>query len=181
MRDCEAFILLVSDFILAMVGDTTIDSLVSDVKDLLSSSHAAIAALKLLLMEGFGLVEIVAIGSPHLISPLILLSLPGSTIPALAIALVSTLQGVRSLVNLQFNSILEDSSIVSSPQVRLVMLFWVEEACSEGGRRVILRLVILSCVEHGPGTVSATSDLHCLVISWDQLKIEPISIETVRD
>ena len=69
MRDCEAFILLVSDFILAMVGDTTIDSLVSDVKDLLSSSHAAIAALKLLLMEGFGLVEIVAIGSPQLISP----------------------------------------------------------------------------------------------------------------
>jgi len=69
-------------------------SLVFDIEDLLLSLQATIGNLKLRLVERLWLVEAITVRSPELVSVLILLSLPGCSIPELTIALVATLHGV---------------------------------------------------------------------------------------
>ena len=45
-------------------------------------------------MEWLGLVEAIAVARPELVRVLVLLRLPGRSVPELAIALVATLHGV---------------------------------------------------------------------------------------
>lgn len=61
-------------------------SLVTDVEDLLFEVESASGALEFRLVEGLGLVELIAVGRPHLVGPLVLLSLPGGAIPLLPVA-----------------------------------------------------------------------------------------------
>ena len=135
-------------------------SLIEDVEDLLFPSQTAIGDLQLGLVERFGLVEVVAVGSPDLVRPLVLLCSPGGAVPGLTIALITTMKVVRLVLHLQLGRSLEDDTRVTAPPVRLIVLLGWVEAGTHGGRAVVLRLMVLSRVEHGAGAVAATPDLH---------------------
>ena len=70
-------------------------SLIEDVKDLLFPFQTPIGDLQLGLVERFGLVEIVAVGGPDLVGPLVLLCSPGGAVPGLTIALITTMKVVQ--------------------------------------------------------------------------------------
>lgn len=69
-------------------------SLVSDIKDLLLALETAIRHHELHLVEGLGLVEVVAVGCANLVRVLVLLCFPGRTIPQLPTTGVATGLGV---------------------------------------------------------------------------------------
>ena len=80
-------------------------SLVLDVEDLLFATETAISALELWLVEWLGLVEVVPVARPDLISVQVLLSPPRRAVPALTIALVAAGKRVTPLVDLQFGTL----------------------------------------------------------------------------
>ena len=157
-------------------------SLVSDIKDLLSSLQTTVCDLELWLVEGLGLVKAVTVRSSELIGVLVLLSLPGGTIPELAIALVATLHGVRASVHLELSSAAEVSCSVTGAPVRLVVNLWVVEASTSGGHEVVLGLMVLGSVEHGASAIPSATDFHGRIILWNQLGIESVkSKRSVRN
>ena len=80
-------------------------SLVLDVEDLLFATETAISALELWLVEWLGLVEVVPVARPDLVSVQVLLSPPRRAVPALAVALVAAGKRVTPLVDLQFGTL----------------------------------------------------------------------------
>ena len=80
-------------------------SLVLDVEDLLFATETAISALEFRLVEWLGLVEVVPVAGPDLVSVQVLLSPPRRAVPALTIALVAAGKRVTPLVDLQFGTL----------------------------------------------------------------------------
>lgn len=157
-------------------------SLVFDIEDLLLSLQAAICDLQLRLVERLWLVEAVTVGSPELVSVLVLLRFPGGSIPQLAIALVTTLHGVRAPVHLQLLGIAEVGSVVTRAPVGLVVDLGVVEAVASGCHPVVLWLMVRCSAEHGASAIPSATDLHCFVVPWNQGSIEStatLKIETV--
>jgi len=69
---------------------------------LLFPDQATVSHLKLRLVEGFRLVEVVPISRAVHVSVQVLLGLPGGSIPKLTVTLVATGHRVRIPVHLQF-------------------------------------------------------------------------------
>ena len=80
-------------------------SLVLDVEDLLFATETAISALEFRLVEWLGLVEVVPVARPDLISVQVLLSPPRRAVPALTNALVAAGKRITPLVDLQFGTL----------------------------------------------------------------------------
>lgn len=131
-------------------------------------------------MEGLRLVKAVAVRSPVLVSVQVLLGLPGVTIPELTVAFVAARMVVGALSNLQLGGVLKDADIVARPKVRFVVLLGAEVARPGRGHRIVIRLVVSSCVEHGAGTKATASDLHRDILFRNQRGIETSSSEVVR-
>lgn len=140
---------------------------------MLLSLEAAVRDLELGLVEGLGLVEAVTVGSSQLVRVLVLLSLPGRSVPKLAIAFVATHHRVRPTVHLELLGVAEVGCVVPGAPVRLVVDLGVVVAVARRRHPVVLRLVILRRVEHGTSAIPATADLHGLVLLGDQFGIEP--------
>ena len=155
-----------------MKGWSTRCSLVSDIKDLLLSLKAAVSHLQLGLVERLWLVEVVAVGRPHLVRVLVLLRPPGRAVPELTIALVATVHGVGASVCLELLGVAEDGGVVTRAVVRLIVDLGVVEAVSGCRHPVVLGLMVGSCVPHGTGAIPATSYLHRDVLLWNQFGIE---------
>ena len=147
-------------------------SLVFHVEDLLFSSEASIGHLKLWLVEGLLLVEIVPVSRAVHVSVEVLLCLPGGAVPELAVALVAAGHRVGTLVDLQLRTVLERQRAVTRPPVRLVVDLRAQIAGSRSCRKVVLGLVVRCCVEHGAGAVATAANLHGLVVLRDQLGVE---------
>ena len=86
---------------------TLAHSLVGDVKDMLLASETAICDLELRLVERFRLIEAVTVRRSVLVSVHILLSFPGSAVPFLAVATVTSGERVRTLVHKQLGRVLK--------------------------------------------------------------------------
>ena len=79
---------------------------------------------------------------------------------------------VRLVLDLQLSRSLEDDTrVAASPVGLLKLLRWVE-AGAHGGSAVVLGLVVSSRVEHGASAISATPDLHAMILLRNQLRIE---------
>lgn len=150
-------------------------SLVFHVKDLLFSSEASIGHLKLWLVEGLLLIEIVPVSRAVHVSVEVLLCLPGGAVPELAVALVAAGHRVGALVDLQLGAVLEGERAVARPPVRLVVDLRAQVARPSCRRKVVFGLVVGCCVEHGAGAVATAADLHGLVVLRDQLGVETIN------
>ena len=141
---------------------------------MLLSLKSAVSHLQLGLVEGLGLVEVVAVRRPHLVSVLVLLRLPGRAVPELTIALVTTVHCVGASVCLELLGVAEDSGVVSRAVVRLIVDLWVVEAVTSRRHPVVLGLMVGSRVPHGTGAIPATSHLHRYVLLWNQFGIETV-------
>ena len=79
---------------------------------------------------------------------------------------------VRLVLDLQLGRSLEDDTRVTAPPVGLLKLLRRVEAGAHGGSAVVLGLVVSSRVEHGASAISATPDLHAMILLRNQLRIE---------
>ena len=122
-------------------------SLVRDIKDLLSDCKTAVVGLKFCLVEGLWLVELVAVGGPHHVTPLVLLSLPGGAVTLLPVAGVPTLASVGTGSLLQLGVVVERDAWAStaSTPVGLVLRGGRSEA-QTSGRLVVARRLEVCCV-----------------------------------
>lgn len=134
--------------------------LVYNIEDLLFSLQATICDLQLGLVEGFGLVEAIAVRSPEHVRVLILLRLPRGSIPQLAIAFIAAVHSVGAPVRLELLRVTEVSRVVTRAPVGLVVDLRVVEAVTRRCHPVVLRLVVLCRVKHGAGAVPTATDLH---------------------
>lgn len=147
-------------------------SLVSDIKDLLLALETAIRHHELHLVEGLGLVEVVAVGCANLVRVLVLLCFPGRTIPQLPTTGVATGLGVRLVRYLKLRAILKCLQVIAGAPDWVVMHFRVEEGVTHRCAVVVLGLEVASSFEHGTRTVPTTPGLHGEVHLRDQLGIE---------
>lgn len=155
-------------------------SLVSDIKDLLLALETAIRHHELHLVEGLGLVEVVAVGCANLVRVLVLLCFPGRTIPQLPTTGVATGLGVRLVRYLKLRAILKCLQVIAGAPDWVVMHFRVEEGVTHRCAVVVLGLEVASSFEHGTRTVPTTPGLHGEVHLRDQLGIESAR-ETVSE
>ena len=79
---------------------------------------------------------------------------------------------VRLVLDLQLGRSLEDDARVAAPPVGLLKLLRRVEAGTHGGSAVVLGLVVSSRIEHGTSAISATPDLHAMILLRNQLRIE---------
>ena len=141
---------------------------------MLFSSEASIGHLKLWLVEGLLLIEIVPVSRAVHVSVEVLLGLPGGAVPELAVALVAAGHRVGTLVDLQLRTVLERQRAITRPPVRLVVDLRAQVARPRRCRKVVLGLVVGCCVEHGAGAVATAAHFHALVVLRDQLGVEAI-------
>lgn len=123
-------------------------------------------------MEGLWLVEAVAIGSPVLVSVQILFGLPRVTVPELAVALVTTCESVGALLDLKLSRVLEDTFVAAGPPVGTVVSLGANVARPGRRLRVVFRLVVRRCVEHGTRAKATASGLHGYVLFRDKRGIK---------
>lgn len=147
-------------------------SLVLHIEDLLLSLKTAVGHLELRLVERLGLVEPVAVRRAHHVRVQVLLSFPGGAVPALTVTLVATSHRVGPSLNFKLGSGLEDLRVITSTPVGSVVNLWAEEASPSRRGVIVLRLEVRGRLEHGSATVATASDLHSLVVLWDQSRIE---------
>lgn len=154
-------------------------SLVTGVEDLLFKVKTAVVALESRLVEGLGLVELVAVGRPHLVSPLILLSLPGRAVPFLPVARVATLAIVGSFRLLKLRVVVEGDASATCTPVGLVMLSWGHKARTSRRNRVAGRVEVSGVVEICLGAISPASHFEGNVVFGNELGVEACCGEVV--
>ena len=123
-------------------------------------------------MEGLGHIEVVPVtGSGHVRVHVLLVD-PVSSVPELAVTLISRSQRVRSLVDLELGALLKGECVVSVSEVWLVVLLGVDEAGTCGGGVVVNWLMVWSSLQHGLCAVTSAVGVQTCVVLGDQGRVE---------
>ena len=123
-------------------------------------------------MERLWLVKVVAIRCADLIGVQVLLCAPGRAVPLLAIASIPTGSGIRSVGHLKLGPSFKRLHVVTITPDRVVMLLRVEERRPHRCRGIIGWMEIGGGVTHCSCAVTSTPCLKCLVVLWDEGRVE---------
>lgn len=150
---------------------------VSQVVDLENLAEAARRVLQLVQVERLWLVELVPVRRPHLVGVLVLLSPPRRTVPQLTIALVTSHERSRGLVDAESPGVVEDGVLasVASPEVGPVVAAGVSVTGPKRGVLVLtgVRLHVRSGLLVGATAESARRCFEVLIEPRVEREAEP--------
>lgn len=150
-------------------GREGLSSLVLNIEDELFGLEAAVVVAELGLVEGLGLVEAVSVSGTDLVSVLVLLSLPLSTVPQLSVRAITGSQLVGgNVLELELGTVLKSEVRVSVSPVGLGLGVGGRKGSSSGGCEVVKRVVVGSVSHHSGSTVSTASSLEGIIVTGNQ-------------